>query len=178
VSLICRTLDVINRLFSCVLSYTQSIAPYIHSPVCILFPSFPPLQTLGIHLSSPSPRSEGPPTNPYLHMYMRIYEHVNTPTTGKPVPQVPWVGAKRSCAWQTHTRGFHLCCVLVVPPDHVRSVPHTYMYTHSAHMYIHEYWLGVLTREVEELQTYSLSVFLVVSCIFPIEVPAANEICV
>ena len=40
VSLTCRTFDVINRLFSRVLTHTQSLGTYIHFAISILCPSF------------------------------------------------------------------------------------------------------------------------------------------
>ena len=40
VSLTSRTLDVINRLFSQVLTQTQSLVAHIHFTICILYPYF------------------------------------------------------------------------------------------------------------------------------------------
>jgi len=104
--LTCRTLDVINKLFSRVLTQTQSLGTHIHFAIFILCPFF----------TSWDPRypynfTQSTPTHTHTNacvLCTRRNIHVYTPTNGRPVREVFLVSiGKQYNTWQTHTRGFH-----------------------------------------------------------------------
>ena len=104
-SLTSRTLDVINRLFSQVLTQTQSLVAHIHFTISILYPFF----------TSVDPRY--PCNLPSLtHTHACICTHactcvdtyMCTPRQMGDLWEVSLVSiGKKYNTWQTHTRGFH-----------------------------------------------------------------------
>ena len=155
VSLTSRTLDVINKLYSKVLSQTQSLDTHIHFAISILYPFF----FLSTSLDPYYPYNSSSPTT-HTHtihprMYMRRYIHVCTPTDGRPVERSLWsqLGSNITrdrpvrgvSIRQTHTRGFHPCYHLAARPHLVNSAllyEHTHTYT--SYMFVYESWLEVL----------------------------------
>ena len=151
-SLTCCTLDVINRLFSRVLTQTQSLGTYIHFAVSILCPlffffSFSPLETLVIHITS----SVHTHTHACkcTHAYACVDTHTCTPRQmGDLIERSPWSRLGNNITRdrpvrgvsirQTHTRGFHPCYCLAARPHLVRSA-HLYKYTHTYTSYMLAY---------------------------------------
>jgi len=134
-------LDVINRLFSRVLTQTQSLGTYIRFAISILCPFFSPLQTLVIHIIS----SVQTHTHVYkcTHACACVDTHTCTPRQmGDLFERSPWsqLGSNITrdrpirgvSIRQTHTRGFHPCYYLAARPQ---PAVHTYMNTriHTHH---------------------------------------------
>jgi len=80
------TLDVINRLFSQVLTQTQSLVAHIPFTISILYPFFTSVDPRNPY-NLPSPTH----TRIQMHpcMYMRRYIHVYTPTDVRPLRGLP-----------------------------------------------------------------------------------------
>jgi len=162
VSLICRILSIVDRLFFRVLTQTQSLGT--HFAISILGPFF----------SSWDPRYSYILLSPHSHtriqmhpcMCMRRYTHMYTPTNWKPVREVSLVSiGKQYNTWQTHTRSFHptdpykgfpsdrpICGVSIrvttSQRDPILPAVHTYMNTciHTHHTCLHWWHICELVR--------------------------------
>ena len=113
VSLTCRTLDVINRLYSKVLSQTQSLDTHIHFAISILYPFFTSVDPR-IHITYPVP-----PTNTHTNAPVYVHAQIHTrvhPDRWETCERSPWsqLGSKITrdrpirgvSIRQTHTKGF------------------------------------------------------------------------
>jgi len=146
VSLTCRTLDVINRLFSQVLTQTQSLGTHIHFAVSILYPFF-------TSLDPRYPYNLPSPTHTHACKCTHVCACVDTYTCtprqmGDLYERSPWsqLGSNMTrdrpirgvSIRQTHTRGFHPCYYLAARPHLVRSA-HLYERTHTYTPYMLAY---------------------------------------
>jgi len=146
VSLICRTLDVINRLFSRVLAQTQSLGTYIHFAISILGPFSPLRPSISIYLYSVYLH-----THAYKCTYVCVCVNTHTCTPrqmGDLFERSPWSQLRSSITRdrpirgvsirRTPIRGFHPCYYLAARP-HLASSAHLYEHTHTHTQYMLAY---------------------------------------
>jgi len=142
VSLTSRTLDVINRLFSQVLTQTQSLGTHIHFAISILYPFF-------TSLDPRYPYNLPSPTHTHACKCTHVCACVDTYTCtprqmGDLYERSPWsqLGSNMTrdrpirgvSIRQTHTRGYYLAA-----RPHLVSSAHLYEHTHTYTPYMLAY---------------------------------------
>ena len=140
VSLISLTLDVNNRLFSQVLTQTQSLGTHIHFAISILYPFSTSLDPRYPH-NLPSPTHTHASKCTHVCTCVDIYIHVYTPTDGRPVRGSPWSRLGSNITRDRPIRGVSIR-VITSQRDPILSAVHTYMntriHTHHTCLYICE----------------------------------------
>ena len=135
VSLSCRTLDVINRLFSQVLTQTQSLGTHIHFAISILYPFFNSLALVSIQLSSPTHIHACKCT----HACTCVDTYTCTPRQmGDLFERSPWSQLGSNMTRDRPIRGVSIR-VTTSQRDPILSAVHTYMNTrtHTHHTCLH-----------------------------------------